>query len=77
MAIAIATRNGDAKAAYLDVTTNWPDVEGGWERHTHPSLRTQRHLNAVTERKPTRDILDRWTGRTRPAVPAPEPLHPS
>ena len=77
MAIAIAVRNGDAKAAYLDVTTNWPDVEGGWERHTHPSLRTQRHLNAVTERKPTRDILDRWTGRTRPAVPAPEPLHPS
>lgn len=77
MAIAIAVRNGDPKAAYLDVTTNWPDVEGGWERHTHPSLRTQRHLTAVTERKPTRDILDRWTGRTRPAVPAPEPLHPS
>ncbi len=77
MAIAIAVRNGDAKAAYLDVTTNWPDVEGGWERHTHPSLRTQRHLTAVTERKPTREILDRWTGRTGPTVPAPGPLSPS
>lgn len=77
MAIAIAVRDGDAKAAYLDVTTNWPDVEGGWERHTHPSLRTQRHLTAVTERKPTRDILDRWTGRIGPTVPSPEPLRPS
>ena len=77
MAIAIAVRDGDAKAAYLDVTTNWPDVDGGWERHAHPSLRTQRHLTAVTDRKPTRDILDRWTGRTGPTVPAPEPLRPS
>ena len=77
MAIAIAVRNGDAKAAYGDVTTNWPDVDGGWDRHTHPSLQRGRHLTAVPERKATRDILDRWTGRTRPTIPAPEPLHPS
>jgi rhodanese-related sulfurtransferase len=77
MAIAIAVRGGDAKAAYNDVTTNWPDVDGGWDQHTHPSLHRGRHLTAVSDRKPSRDILDRWTGRTRPAVPTPEPLSPS
>ncbi len=39
MAVAIAVRDGDARTAYHDVTAAWPDVEGGWEHHTHPSLR--------------------------------------
>lgn len=77
MAIAIAVRNGDARTALQDVTTNWPDVEGGWDRHTHPSLHRPRHLSVVKDRKPTRDILDRWTGRTRPVATHPEPLGPA
>lgn len=65
MAVAIAVRGGDARTAYLDVTAAWPDVEGGWEHHTHRSLRAQRHLAAVPDYDPAREALDRWTGRSR------------
>jgi|GEM_PF-681971 len=65
MAVAIAVRNGDARTAYHDVTAAWPDVEGGWENHTHPSLLPKRHLSAVPDHDPARAALDRWTGRSR------------
>ena len=72
MAVAIALRNGDARTAFADVNAAWPDVEGGWERHSHPSLRGATSIAAVPDYDPTREILDRWMGRTRPALaPAP------
>lgn len=82
MDVAIAVRNGDPRAAYADVTTAWPDVAGGWEQHTHPSLRQpeprERHLAAVPDYEPARDILDRWTGRTSlRGAPDPSPDFPA
>lgn len=64
MGIAIALSSGDAHTAYRDVVAAWPDVEGGWERHVHPSLRAKPTLAAVPDDDPTREILDQWMGRT-------------
>jgi hypothetical protein len=78
MAVAIAVRDGDARTAYHDVTAAWPDVEGGWEHHAHPSLRPKRHLAAVPDHDPAREALDRWTGRSRLSVaPDPSPDFPA
>ncbi len=71
MAVAIAVRDGDAPAAYEDVRASWPDIDGGWERHSHPSVRPHRHLAVVSDRDQAKEVLDRWTGRI-PARAQPE-----
>ncbi|MEM1333918.1 MAG: ArdC family protein [Actinomycetota bacterium] len=77
MAIAIAARHGDGAAAFEDLTNGWPDVDGGWEQHAHPSMRPSRTLRAVPDQSPTRAILDKWAGRAAAPAPAhPEPMLP-
>ena len=77
MAVAIALRNGDAGSAYDDIIAAWPDVDGGWERHTHPSLRGATPIAVSADYDPTREILDRWTGRSAPtAAFPPSPMIP-
>jgi hypothetical protein len=77
MAIAIALRDGDGVAAFNDLVEGWPDVPGGWQQHAHPSMRATRTLVAVPDYNPTREILDRWAGRTTvQATQSPEPAMP-
>lgn len=64
--VAIEMHGGDPRAALDCLATSWPDVDGGWDQHTHPSLRSRPELSLVAE--PERAILDQWTGRSRPTL---------
>ena len=67
MAVAIALRNGDAGSAYDDIIAAWPDVDGGWERHTHPSLRgPHRSQCPRTTTRPARSLTVGLVAARRP-----------
>ena len=77
MAIDIALRDGDGVATFTDPLEGWPDIPGGWQRCTRPSMRATRTLVAVPDYNPTSEILDQWAGRTNvQAAPSPEPAMP-
>lgn len=51
LAVAVAVNNGNGPAALESLRRGWPQIEGGWERHAHPSM-----LPAIARPAPVPDL---------------------
>ena len=65
VAVAVGMHDGDGRAAMATLGRGWPEIQGGWESHVHPSMLgpttvAPALVSAATEVDPIQEMFDEW-----------------